>query len=40
VPSTHGLISSLLSNTAIRSDEIADSIVRRRAGRELLSLNA
>jgi hypothetical protein len=37
---THGLISSLLSNTAIRGGEIADSIVRRRAGRGVLSLNA
>jgi L-ornithine N5-oxygenase len=37
---THGLISSLLSNTAIRSGEIVDSIVRRRAGREVPSLNA
>jgi L-ornithine N5-monooxygenase len=30
---THGLTSSLLSNIAIRSGEIADSIIARRAGR-------
>ncbi|MGA4838484.1 lysine N(6)-hydroxylase/L-ornithine N(5)-oxygenase family protein [Streptomyces sp. G45] len=29
---THGLTSSLLSNIAVRSGEIADSVVRRRAG--------
>ncbi|RNL86216.1 lysine N(6)-hydroxylase/L-ornithine N(5)-oxygenase family protein [Halostreptopolyspora alba] len=29
---THGLTSSLLSNTAVRSGEIADSIVARRSG--------
>ncbi|MFI7358739.1 lysine N(6)-hydroxylase/L-ornithine N(5)-oxygenase family protein [Streptomyces avidinii] len=32
---THGLSSSLLSNIAVRSGEIADSIVLRRAEREL-----
>ena len=32
---THGLTSSLLSNIAIRSGEIADSIVLRRTGRDL-----
>ncbi|TMR04973.1 lysine N(6)-hydroxylase/L-ornithine N(5)-oxygenase family protein [Actinomadura soli] len=37
---SHGLTSSLLSNTAIRSGEIADSIIHRRAERELPSLNA
>ncbi|MGK4908147.1 lysine N(6)-hydroxylase/L-ornithine N(5)-oxygenase family protein [Streptomyces albus] len=31
---THGLTSSLLSNIAVRSGEIADSIVQRRSGRE------
>ncbi|MFE0424886.1 SidA/IucD/PvdA family monooxygenase, partial [Streptomyces sp. NPDC058953] len=31
---THGLTSSLLSNIAVRSGEIADSIAARRAGRE------
>lgn len=30
---THGLTSSLLSNLAVRSGEIADSIITRRAGR-------
>jgi L-ornithine N5-oxygenase len=33
---THGLSSSLLSNIAVRSGEIADSIVRRRAQQELV----
>ncbi|MEU3528780.1 lysine N(6)-hydroxylase/L-ornithine N(5)-oxygenase family protein [Streptomyces sp. NPDC038707] len=33
---THGLTSSLLSNLAVRSGEIADSIVRRRAGLDLV----
>ncbi|WP_411151244.1 lysine N(6)-hydroxylase/L-ornithine N(5)-oxygenase family protein [Streptomyces sp. A30] len=32
---THGLTSSLLSNVAIRSGEIADSIIHRRAGQGL-----
>ncbi|MEW1616135.1 MULTISPECIES: lysine N(6)-hydroxylase/L-ornithine N(5)-oxygenase family protein [unclassified Streptomyces] len=32
---THGLTSSLLSNLAIRSGEIVESVVRRRAQREL-----
>ncbi|MER5935026.1 SidA/IucD/PvdA family monooxygenase [Streptomyces sp. NPDC002054] len=32
---THGLTSSLLSNIAVRSGEIADSIIQRRAEREL-----
>jgi L-ornithine N5-oxygenase len=32
---THGLTSSLLSNIAVRSGEIADSITRRRAEHEL-----
>lgn len=30
---THGLTSSLLSNIAVRSGEIVDSVVARRAGR-------
>lgn len=33
---THGLTSSLLSNIAVRSGEIADSIIQRRAGRDLV----
>ncbi|TPQ19319.1 lysine N(6)-hydroxylase/L-ornithine N(5)-oxygenase family protein [Streptomyces sporangiiformans] len=33
---THGLTSSLLSNIAVRSGEIADSIVQRRAERDLV----
>ncbi|WP_037672889.1 lysine N(6)-hydroxylase/L-ornithine N(5)-oxygenase family protein [Streptomyces griseus] len=32
---THGLTSSLLSNVAVRSGEIADSIIHRRAGQGL-----
>ena len=34
---THGLTSSLLSNIAVRSGEIADSIIQRRAENELLT---
>lgn len=34
---THGLTSSLLSNIAVRSGEIADSIIQRRAERELVA---
>lgn len=37
---SHGLSSSLLSNIAVRSGEIADAIVAQRAERELPSLNA
>lgn len=37
---THGLSSSLLSNIAVRSGEIADSIIRDRAPRELVSAGA
>lgn len=33
---THGLTSSLLSNIAVRSGEIADSIIQRRAERDLV----
>lgn len=32
---THGLTSSLLSNIAVRSGEIVDSIAARRAGHEV-----
>ncbi|MFG2298730.1 lysine N(6)-hydroxylase/L-ornithine N(5)-oxygenase family protein [Streptomyces sp. NPDC048603] len=37
---THGLSSSLLSNIAVRSGEIADSIIQRRAERELVPAGA
>ncbi|CAM5243465.1 L-lysine N6-monooxygenase MbtG OS=Streptomyces tendae OX=1932 GN=GUR47_05980 PE=3 SV=1 [Streptomyces tendae] len=37
---THGLSSSLLSNIAVRSGEIADSIIRDRAPRELAHAGA
>ncbi|RAG85072.1 L-lysine 6-monooxygenase [Streptacidiphilus pinicola] len=35
---THGLTSALLSNIAVRSGEIADSVVHRRAKSELLAI--
>jgi L-ornithine N5-oxygenase len=37
---THGLTSSLLSNIAVRSGEIAESIIQRSAERELASIAA
>ncbi|MFI2782753.1 lysine N(6)-hydroxylase/L-ornithine N(5)-oxygenase family protein [Streptomyces sp. ALB3] len=37
---THGLTSSLLSNIAVRSGEIADSIIQRRAEREVVPVAA